>query len=126
MKIVISDKASEVIEEFFESILSRYKVDLETTMKISSFIFDYEGKSSADFHYWIGNKKVAINPNSENDDNYFWCAVTLALNHKGIGESSERISKIKPLMEKYNSEGINYPSKKEILNKSEKNNWTIA
>ena len=70
MKIVISDKASEVIEEFFESILSRYKVDLETTMKISSFIFDYVGKSSADF-YWIGNKKVAINPNNENDDNYF-------------------------------------------------------
>ena len=29
-------------------------------------------------------------------------------------------------MEKYNSEGINYPSKKEILNKSEKNNLTIA
>ena len=123
MKIVISDKASEVIEEFFESILSRYKVDLET---ISSFIFDYVGKSSVDFHYWIGNKKVTINAINENDDNYFWCAVTLALNHKGIGESSEKISKIKLLIEKYNSEGINYPSKKESLNKSEKNNWTIA
>ena len=123
MKIVISDKASEVIEEFFESILSRYKVDLET---ISSLIFDYVGKSSVDFHYWIGNKKVTINAINENDDNYFWCAVTLALNHKGIGESSEKISKIKLLIEKYNSEGINYPSKKESLNKSEKNNWTIA
>ena len=32
-EIMISDKADEVIEEIFESLLSRYQINLETTMK---------------------------------------------------------------------------------------------
>ena len=39
-------------------------------------------------------------------------------------ERSERILKIKPFIDRYNWEGINYPSKKDGCKKSEKNNLT--
>ena len=34
IEIVINDKADEVIEELFQSILSRYQTELETSMKL--------------------------------------------------------------------------------------------
>ena len=38
----------------------------------------------------------------------------------------ERITKIKPFINKYNWEGINFPSEKDDQKKFEKNNVTIA
>ena len=40
--------------------------------------------------------------------------VTVALNHEEIGKNPERITKIKSFINKYNWEGINYPTKKII------------
>ena len=43
-EIMIHDKADEVVQELFESILSRYQIDLyqiEESMKGSVFILDY-------------------------------------------------------------------------------------
>ena len=37
---MINDKADKVIEEHFQSLLSRYQIDLETSMSGSHFIFD--------------------------------------------------------------------------------------
>ena len=37
---MISDKADEVIEELFQSLLSRYQIGLETSRKGSQFVFD--------------------------------------------------------------------------------------
>lgn len=37
---MIGDKADEVIKKNFKSILSRYQIDLETTMKNSNILFD--------------------------------------------------------------------------------------
>ena len=34
IEIMINDKADEVIEELFQSILSRYQTELETSMKL--------------------------------------------------------------------------------------------
>ena len=39
--IKINNKTAEVIEELFQSLLSRYQICGETRMKSSSFIFDY-------------------------------------------------------------------------------------
>ena len=39
-QIMINDKADEVIEELFQSLLPRYQIGLETSMKDSDFIFD--------------------------------------------------------------------------------------
>ena len=40
LEIMINNKASEFIEEFFQSLLSRCQIKLETSMKGSHFIFD--------------------------------------------------------------------------------------
>ena len=48
IEITINDKADEVIQELFESILSRYQTGLEESMKESDFVFDY-----IDFLFYI-------------------------------------------------------------------------
>ena len=40
IEIMINDKADKVLEELFQSLLSRYQIVLETSMKGSNFIFD--------------------------------------------------------------------------------------
>ena len=37
---MINDKAEKVIKELFQSLLSRYQIGLETSMKGSGFVFD--------------------------------------------------------------------------------------
>ena len=49
-----------------------------------------------------------------------------ALNHEEIVKHPEWILKIKPFIDKYNWEGINYPSEKDDWTKIKKNNLTIA
>ena len=39
-EVMVCDKVDEVIVEPFESLLSRYKIELETSMRSSKFIFD--------------------------------------------------------------------------------------
>ena len=39
IEIMINDKADEVIEELFQSILFRYQIGSETSMTFSDFIF---------------------------------------------------------------------------------------
>ena len=40
VEIMINEKLHEVVEELFQSRLSRYQIGLETSMKGSDFIFD--------------------------------------------------------------------------------------
>ena len=49
------DKADEVIEYVFQSLLSRYQINLETSMNGSSFIFDY-----VQLLNYKGSKKIRI------------------------------------------------------------------
>ena len=46
--------------------------------------------------------------------------------HKINNKKCQRITKIKPFIDKYNWEGINYPSEKDDWKKFEKNNLTIT
>ena len=48
------------------------------------------------------------------------------LNHKEIRKNPERITKIKPVVNKYKLEGINFPSEKDAWKKYEKNNVMTA
>ena len=80
IETMINDKADEVIEELFQSLLSRYQIDVETTMKGSSFIFDHvhllyskcnkiypnRGGSYIGSPKWIINNK-ATNPIDDNN-----------------------------------------------------------
>ena len=40
IEVMVCDKADEVIEERFESLLSGYQIGLETSMSSGKFIFD--------------------------------------------------------------------------------------
>ena len=72
------------------------------------------------------NKKATINPINKKDDRFFQYAVTVSLSYKEIGKCAKRILKVKSFINKYNWEGVNYPSEKNDLEKFEKNNITVA
>ena len=105
----------EVIKLLFESFLRKYEENLQEKMKGSDFEFDgvnflyYDfnktsinrGGSYIDSPQWLKNKKPSINPKN-NDDKCFQYAVTLALNLNSIDNHPERVSKIKPSINKYN------------------------
>ena len=40
IEIMINSKADEVIEELFQSLLSKYQIEIGTSMRGSDFIFD--------------------------------------------------------------------------------------
>ena len=52
--------------------------------------------------------------------------VTVSLNYEEIGSHPERASNIQPFINKYNWNGINYPSKIDDWKTFEKSNPTIA
>ena len=74
---------------------------------------------------WIKKKKSKINQKTE-DDKCFQYAATVALNYKEIESDPERVSNIKPFINKYNWEKTDYPSKIDGWKKFEKNNLTIV
>ena len=41
IEVMIYDNANEVTEELFESLLTKYQIDLERRMRGSDYIFDY-------------------------------------------------------------------------------------
>ena len=108
-------------------------------MKGSEFVFHYDHLmyykchkinsncvgSYIDSSDWIKNKKATINPANKKDNKCFKYARTVALNHEEIEKHDERITKIKPFINKYKWEGINFPSEKDDWTKFEKNNVTI-
>ena len=139
IKIMISDEGDEVIKELFDSLKNRYQNNLGL-MKGCEFVFDYvhllyykchkispncDG-SCQDSPDWIKNKKASITPINNKDNRYSQYAVTFPLNYKEKGKNTERITKLKPFINSYNLEGINFPSEKNNWKKFEKNNVTIT
>ena len=83
------------------------------------------GGSHTDSPDWIKKKKATINPKNT-DDKCFQYAATVAINYEEIKWNPERLSNIKPFINKYNWKGINYPSKIDEWQTFEKNNPKIA
>ena len=125
---------NEVIEELFESFLQRYEQNLEEKMKGSEFEFDgvnflyYDfnkislnrSESYIDSPKWLKNKKSTINPKN-NNYKCFQYVVNLALNLDKINNHLQRISKIKPFIEQYNWNDIDFPSTSKDWKKFELN-----
>ena len=79
------------------------------------------GGSYIDSPKWLKDKKSTVNQKN-NDNKCFQYAVTLALNIDKINDHPERISKIKPFIEKYNWKHIDFPSTSKDWKKFELNN----
>ena len=71
-------------------------------------------------------KKSAINPINKKGNKCFQNAVTIALNHEELKKDPQRITKVKPFINKYKWEGINFPYEKDDWINVEKNNVTTA
>ena len=65
-------------------------------------------------------QKTTINSINKIDNKCFQYAVTVALNHEETKKDPQRITKIKPFINKYNWEGINFPSVKDDWKKFDK------
>ena len=85
-------------------------------MKGSKFVFDYvhllyykchktnpnHGGLYIDSLDWIKNKNSTINPINKKHNKCFQYAVTVALNHEKVKKDSQRITTMKPFVNKYN------------------------
>ena len=123
VEIMFGDNNDDIIEQLYESLLQKYEENLQNKMKGSDFEFDganflyYDfnktsinrGGSYIDSPKWLKYKKSIINPKN-NDNKCFQYAVILTLNLDKIKKKTQRISKIKPFIEKYNWEDIDFPS----------------
>ena len=135
IEIMFGDNNDDIIKQLFESLLQKYEENLQNKMRGSEFEFDgvnflyYDfnktsinrGGSYIDFPKWLKDKKSTVNP-KKNDDKCFQYAVALALNLDKIKKDPQRVSKIKPFIEKYNWEDIDFPSTSKDWKKFECNN----
>ena len=135
IEIMFGDDNDDIIEQPFESLLSKYEENLQNKMRRPEFEYDcviflyYDfnktsinrGESYIDTPKWLKDKKSTINPKN-NGDKCFQYAVTLALNLDKIKKDPQRISKIKPFIEKYNWEDIDFASTSKDCEKFESNN----
>ena len=75
---------------------------------------------------WLRGKKEAIINNNNNNNNDFQNALDDALKYQNIEKDPQRISKLKPYINKYNWEGIEFPAGPKERGKLERNNKKIV
>ena len=140
VKIMSGIETEDIINELVNTFHKRYQEGLETKMSGSSFTFDRidlleyhfhkislnRGSSYIESPEWIINKRVTMNPENTKDNKCFQYAIIAALNYQNIDHHPERISKLKPFINKYNWKDIEFPSHLRDWRKFECNNKTIA
>ena len=129
----------DIIKELFKSFLNNYQKEEIILKNGRGFIFESVDLLSYTFHKmslkrgksyikspeWVINKRATINPKNK-DNKCFQYSITVALNHQNIENHPERISNIKPFINQYNWEGIDFPAGIKDWKKFERNNKTIA
>ena len=106
IELMMNDKADKIIEELFQSLLSRYQIGLETLMWGSNFFIDCVHLLSYKCHEinfkgggwymnspdWIKNKKATINYINKKDNKCFQYTVTVVLNHEQIKSDPQKLN----------------------------------
>ena len=130
------------MEEFLDEMrvyLLRQYEKVINTMEASDYVFvrivemTYHchrvdlnrGGSYIELPDWVKNKKCCINPKNDDDECFKW-AVLAALHHKEIGVHPERISKLRSYVDRYNWNGIEFPTPSNQWSRFEKQNPEIA
>ena len=90
------------------------------------YYFVIENLSELNYWLWLWGKKEAIINNNKNNNNDFQNTLDDALSYKTIEKYPQRISKLKPDLNKYNWEEIDFPAGSKEWEKPERNNDTIA
>ena len=137
---MVGSETNEIITDLFIFFLQKYQEGLEESMGGSEFVYDSvdvlyynlnkvslsRGGSYIDSPKWLKNKKGTTNPQNKKDDRCFQYAVTVALNYEQIKDHPERISKIKPFIDKYDWKEIDFPSQGKDWKKFESKNKSIG
>ena len=135
----MGNEIDDIIKELFKSFLNNYQKEEIILRNGSGFVFESvdllsyhvhktslkRGKSYIKSPEWVLNKRATINPKNK-DNKCFQYSITVALNHQNIENHPERISNIKPFIDKYNWKGIDFPAGIKDWKKFERNNKTIA
>ena len=138
-EIMIGSETEEITEKLIMSLLQKYQDNLQNKMKGSDFRFNgvnylfydfnrvsiSKGGSYIESPKSLKDKKCTINQNN-NDNKCFQYATTLTLNFNKIDKHPQRISRIKPFIENYNWNDINFPANKKDWNRFELNNKDVA
>ena len=138
-EFMISSETEEVAEKLIMSILQKYQDNLQNKMKGSDFIINginylyydlnritiSKGGSYIESPKWLKDKKCTINQKN-NDNKCFQYAATLAININSIDKHHQRITKIKPFINNYKRNDINFSATKKDWNKFEVNNKNVA
>ena len=133
------NETGDIIQGLLNFFLTNYQNEEAILRNGSNFVFESvdllsyhihktslkRGKSYIKSPEWILNKRATINPKNK-DNKCFQYSITVALNHQNIENHPERISNIKPFIDQYNWEGIEFPAGIKDWKKFERNNKTIA
>ena len=133
------NETPEIISKLIKSFLNNYQDEEKILRNGSNFVFESvdllsyhihktnlkRGKSYIKSPEWILNKRATINPKNK-DNKCFQYSITVALNHQNIENHPERISNIKPFIDKYNWKGIDFPAGIKDWKKFEENNKEVA
>ena len=119
---------------FCKDIKKIYKKKLDSDFEfdgVNSLYYDFSktslnrGGSYIESAKWIKDKKSTINLKN-NDYKCFQYAITVALNHNKINKDPQIVSKIKPFIDQYNWNDIDFPSTSKDWKNFELNNESIA
>ena len=133
------DETNDIINGLLKSFLSNYQNEEKILRNGSNFVFESvdllvvhihktnlkRGKSYIKSPEWILNKRATMNPKN-NDNKCFQYSITVALNHQKIENHPERMSNIKPFIDKYNWKDIDFPAGIKVWKKFQQNNKKIA
>ena len=122
-EIRLGNETDDIIKGLINSFLNNYQKEEIILRNGSNFVFESvdllsyhihktnlkRGKSYIKSPEWILNKRATINPKNK-DNKCFQYSITVALNHQNIENHPERISNIKPFIDKYNWKGIDFPA----------------
>ena len=139
MEFTSGSETEEIIESLYRSLLQNYNDNLQEKMRGSDFVFNginyffydfnrviiSKGGSYIESPKWLKDRKCTINQKN-NDNECFQYATTLALNFNKTDKHPQKISRIKPFIENYNWNDINFPTVKKDWNRFEVNNKNVA
>ena len=115
----IKSKNTTDIDEIFDQLIKKHHELIESLNNVDLIP---EGIESITYNFtetiisntfiespeWIKNKKCTINPQNK-DNKCFQYSVTIALNNQKVKNHPKRISKIKPFINNFDWNNINFP-----------------
>ena len=138
-EIRLGNETNDIVKRHINSFLNNYQKEEIILRNRTNFVFESvdllsyhihktsleRGNSYIKSSEWLINKRATINPKNKNHK-CFQYSIALALNHQNIENHPKRISSIKPFIDQYNWESIEFPAGIKDWKRFERNNKETA